>query len=75
MAGTRSGWQSVFRGKNLKRRYQGVLTNAGAKQFEEARRKLAGLVGVARDKVSDGDTIEFLARGEAQTRAYLQQQQ
>ena len=65
----RPGRASVFRGKRT--RVQGLLTPAGAQQFERARRRLATLAGRAADDLSDADVIEFLARGEAKTRTYL----
>lgn len=63
--------RSIFRGKRGGDRLQGVITPIGSKRFEEARRKLAKLAAREPEEVSDADTIEFLARGEANTRDYL----
>ena len=56
-------------------RVQGELTSVGSADFEHARSKLADIVfkiaGVRPKSVSDGDTIEFLARGEAETKVFL----
>lgn len=67
----------MFRGKDRRGHWiQGILTPAGELAFELARRKLGELYAVAMGKaienVSDGDTIEYLARGHQATRAYLE---
>lgn len=51
------GSKSIYQGKTT--RVQGVLTDDGAKAFEEARKALAASHGL--DTASDGDTIEYLA--------------
>lgn len=72
MSGGRGGWPSVFSGKNKKNRYQGIVTNVGRREFEVARRRLAKLAGLSVKTVSDGDVFEYLARGEADTKAYIE---
>ena len=56
-------------------RLQGDITSEGAKYFERARKRLAFIyrqcVGVRAPNVGDADTIEYLARGYENTRAYL----
>lgn len=66
---TRTGRRSIFRGKAV--RVQGWLTKVGKRDFEYARGQLALVVGWKANEVSDADTVEFLARGEAETRKYL----
>lgn len=69
--------ETVTGGKKSERgdRLQGEITREGSRAFEIARVRLAKLVlEVMRYSpavVSDADTIEFLARGEAATRRYL----
>lgn len=65
--------KSVFVGKvkGKEFRRQGLLTPEGSGDFELARERLAKLVGWPPDSVSDGDTMEYLARGDKDTRAYL----
>jgi hypothetical protein len=67
------GQPAIFRPKNPATRKQGHMTDVGAKAFEAARKRLAKLAG--RKKVSDGDVFEFLARGEDDTRMYLESKQ
>jgi len=75
MPKTTMGRRSIFRDKikDSKYRVQGLLTKVGSAEFEAARRRLAKLADC--DTASDADTIEYLARGEPNTRAYIQQQQ
>lgn len=47
------------------------MTTAGYAALQVAKRRLALIVDWPVESVSDGDTIEFLCRGEAGTRAYL----
>lgn len=63
------GRPSVFQPKNGAR-VQGVLTRTGAERFESARRKLGQLAPHVKI-VSDADVIEYLARGEEITKAYI----
>lgn len=63
------GRPSVFQPKDGAR-VQGVLTKTGADRFEVARRKLSTLAPHVRI-VSDADVIEYLARGEEITKAYI----
>lgn len=65
---------SLFHGKDKKDRLQGILTKVGIKKFEHARRQLAGLARLKPSQVSDGDTIEYLARGINATVEYLRDQ-
>jgi len=52
---------AIFRPKT--KRYQGLVIPAAAEKFEAARAKLAALAGREPSEVSDGDTMEALARG------------
>lgn len=64
-------WPSVFKPKNPKHHITvGGMTNAGARAFEQARRRLQKLSKVSR--VSDADVVEYLARGEEETRKVLE---
>jgi hypothetical protein len=69
------GRVSIFRDKADGVRVQGVLTKKGGKAFERRRAELAKLhyhmMGVRPTVISDADVIEFLARGEWETRGYL----
>lgn len=65
------GWASIFREKSTGDRLQGTVTKRGSERFEAARRALARLAKRKVTRVSDADTMEYLARGEAETRAYL----
>ena len=63
----------MFRGKIIGRaRVQGELTPEGGKRFEQARARLAKLADRPVERTSDADVIEYLARGEAETLAYLE---
>lgn len=62
---------AIFRGKLPENNVHGMLTKDGAKAFAARRRELAALVDWKPARVSDGDVIEFLARGEKPTKAYL----
>lgn len=53
-------------------RIQGVISKPGSVKFEQARKTLAKLVGWVPSRVSDADTIEFLARGRQETLKYLE---
>lgn len=57
---TMVGRKAIYRGK--KHRYQGLVTKYGHKAFEAARAALAALHQRKPEEVSDGDTMEFLAR-------------
>jgi hypothetical protein len=74
----RLGRASIFRGKENGVRYQGVITKIGALRFERQRARLARIymeeMGRFAAVVSDADTIEFMARGEPDTRRYLSTQ-
>jgi hypothetical protein len=76
MGKTKMGRASIFRGKEDGVRYQGVITKAASRRFERARRDLELLVTAVRGAkpsvVSDADVIEYLARGEPETRSYLE---
>lgn len=63
-------WPSVFAPKNKKHHITVAgMTDAGARAFERARQRLQKLSKVSR--VSDADTVEYLARGEEETRKLL----
>lgn len=64
------GRPTIFVGRKTKH-VHGRITEPGDVKFEEARARLAKLVGLPVGKVSDGNTVEFLSRGEKATRAYL----
>lgn len=66
-----TGRESLFRGKKGGDRVQGVLTPAGSRRFEQARARLGRMIGKDAEKVSDADVIEFLARGDEETRKVL----
>lgn len=65
------GRASIFRDKKGGDRVHGVLTPRGSVRFELHRRKLAKLVARDPEDVSDADVVEYMARGEQETRAYL----
>lgn len=58
------GRRAIFTGKRCVR-LQGVITGPGSRRFEDARKRLGKAAGVAVAKVSDADTIEYLARVES----------
>ena len=62
--------RSIFRPKNGDR-FQGNTTKVGSSAFEAARKRLGVLAGRPTALVSDGDTMEYLAIGDAATVAYL----
>lgn len=62
------GRPTIFKGKKGDR-YQGAVTPVGSRGFEAARKRLARLAGLK--TASDGDTIEYLARGHAASAKYL----
>lgn len=64
-----AGRRTLF--PKAKHRVAGFLTADGSRRFEAARRRLAELVGWKPSSVSDGNTAEFLARGEADAIEYL----
>jgi hypothetical protein len=65
------GNRSIFGDKSGGDRIQGILTKVGTRQFEVARARLAFLSQRKTSQVSQGDTAEFLARGEAATIKFL----
>lgn len=69
MAKTKIGRRAIFE-ESKTIRLQGVISTPGGKAFEAARRRLK-ILAKWKGRVSDADTIEFLARGEANTIAYL----
>jgi len=71
MAKTQFGRPCIFRDKAGGTKKQGVITPAGTIRFEAARRRLAKLAGREVEQISDADTIEYLARGETETKAYI----
>lgn len=76
MARSGPGRRSIFGDKDDGVRVQGMLTKRGGQSFEWKRQELGALyeriVGRSPGTVSDGDTIEFIARGEAETRKHLE---
>lgn len=77
-AKTRMGRPSIFFPKNEDKRMNGYMTNLGADKFEQHRSALAALyqditgVALKATSISNGDVTEYLARGAANTRAYIQ---
>jgi hypothetical protein len=67
---SRRGRPSVFRDKDGGYRFGGDLTKHGAERFETHRRRLAQLAPHVKNP-SDADVIEYLARGEENTVAYI----
>lgn len=56
------GRPAIFRHKNAKN-IHGMITKEGEQAFEQARSAVALLVKRPKKRVSDGDVVEFLARG------------
>lgn len=73
---TTKGRRSIFRGK--RHVVSGLVTNEGRTQFRAAERRLRvvykEVFGAYPPSVSAGDVVEFLARGEQETRRYLELQ-
>jgi hypothetical protein len=71
------GRWSIFRDKvkDAEHRVQGILSDSGRRSFEEQRKALGALYKAVMERsattVSDADTIEYLARGQLETRKYL----
>ncbi len=65
------GRRCIFKKRSDGRRIQAVLSEVGEAAFETARTRLAVLAKRNVKLVSDADTVEFLARGESSTKAYL----
>ena len=62
---------SIFPGKAGGDRIQGELTPQGSKDFEAARQRLATMAGLPKERISDGETAEGLARGWTAVKAFL----
>ncbi len=66
---------SIFEGKDPKTRFQGLTTPEGGKKLDAKRRELAKIyldvVGESYGTISDGDVVEYMARGAKDTIAYL----
>ena len=60
--GRSMGNQAIYRPKKGGRRYQGLVTKAGAELVEKGRADCARLHGRPVKKISDGDLFEYLAR-------------
>lgn len=73
MAKNRGGFPSIFRNKKAGTRYQGVLTKRGSKKFEDARGTLAKLAKRPVERITDADVMEYMARGDDETRDYITQ--
>lgn len=79
MPNKRVGRTSIFRDKidgagvlrEGAQRVQAIISPKGSRRFEEARRRLATLADREPEQVSDADVVEYLARGEQETRNYL----
>lgn len=67
----RDGRPTIFRSLGDKVRYQGIVSEHGSMLFEKARARLATLVKAQPQAVSDGAVMEYLARGDRASRAYL----
>ena len=68
------GRPCIFRGKRRGHNEDvvwGLLTQAGMRDFQRHRRRLARLSGLA--VPSDADVIEWLVRGEVASARYLEQ--
>ena len=70
MAGGINGRPALFRGKDRTRGLKCYLTAIGHAKVAAAKIRVARLVGWKVADVSEGDTLEFLARGEADSVAY-----
>lgn len=75
MSKTKMGRPSIFRDKEGGQRVQALISKRGGKQFELARRCLAVLAKREPKHVSDADVVEYLARGEEETRLYIEANQ
>lgn len=65
------GHPAIFRGKDRTKPLRAFLTEIGKAKIEEARKRLAKLAKWKVSDVSNGDVVEYLARGEQETIAYL----
>lgn len=69
------GRASIFRGKIDGPRIQAIVTRDGRRAFDRRRAALARLwtevTGRFAVGISDADTVEYLARGEAATEDYI----
>ena len=65
MAKARMGRRRIFT-EPVGDRVQGVLTEPGARAFQQARVRLRLLTGW-RGPISDADVIDYLARGDAES--------
>lgn len=68
---SKMGRPSIFRDKKGGRYVQGIITKAGGRLFSAHRKRLAEIANRAPAKVSDADVIEYLARGESNSVAYI----
>jgi hypothetical protein len=67
---SKMGRPNIF-GRQTGDRLQGKMTKIGSIKFEAARKRLS-VIAKWEGAVSDADTIEFLARGEVETRKFLE---
>lgn len=69
------GRLSIFGSKADGVQVHGVISKVGSQRFERERKKLAAIyldvIGKKPAVISDADTVEFLARGVAETRSCL----
>ena len=68
----KGGKPAIFRPKLGGPVKVGKLTTRGTQLFEAARRRLAKLAGWPLPRVGDADTLEYVLRGEEETRARVE---
>ena len=66
----RDGFPSIFRDKTGEK-VQALLTQEGTVAFRLARHRLSKLADVEEEMVKSSDVVEYLARGDRETRKYL----
>ena len=66
-----TGRPAIFRGKDRTKPVKAYMTAHGKNKVNDARKRLAKIVGWKAADVKDGDVVEFLARGEEDTIKYL----
>ena len=71
LASAKMGRPSLFRDKRGGLRVQAIIGRVGKQKFLAARARLAEIAKRKVRQVSASDTVEFLARGEAETIRYL----
>lgn len=71
VAPKKTGRPAIFRPKDRLHGIRAFMTADGEAALQVARVRLATLTGWDADEISVGDVVEYLARGEKDTRAYL----